>query len=140
MTHRYTCNVEYNPLKAIVIEIESGITLAFDIVPASGWQDETPEGIAAWDSSQNMAWTIAEGICEYLEAHPEVNLMIEGSKEVWQRVRSQWYKKFVEPEYPPAHEYRRLLEGEWPSPDSDHEVDLEEAKREWDGLKETLTT
>jgi hypothetical protein len=112
MTYRYTSNIEYNPLRAIVTEIERGIKVAFDVIPLSKWQEDTPEGIKAWTDSQNCAWTIAEGVAEYLEVHPEVNLMTEGSKEVWQRVRDQWYEE-----------------------DVDHEVDLAEAKREWEGVQ-----
>ena len=103
----FVTNVEYNPLRAVVTCAESGVSCDFEVVPASGFQTDND----AWDASVRKAWDMAEGIAEYLELHPDVDLSW-GSKEVWERARCQWYN------------------------DKDHEVDLAEAKREYEGIKE----
>ena len=103
----FVANVLYCPLRAIVTCAESGASAEFEIVPASGFVTDD----AAWDESVKKAWDIAEGIAEFLELHPDVDLNW-GHDAVWEQARCQWYN------------------------DKDHEVDLTEAKREWEGVVE----
>lgn len=102
MKHHFSSNVEYNPLRAIITRLEDGAKVAFDIIPASGWQEDNE----AWDDSQNYAWSVAEGVEECLENGA---VTIEDGKEaIWAEVRSQWYNDDQEVDLAEA---KRELEG-----------------------------
>lgn len=108
--HRFSSNVEYNPLRAVVTRLEDGAKVIFDIIPAACWQ----ENDAAWDESQNHAWSVAESVAESLEAGA---ITIEDGKEaIWAEIRSQWYSDDLDA--------------------IDEKADQEEAKREWEGVRD----
>lgn len=109
MTHYFSSDIEYNPLRAIVTRLEDGAKIAFDIIPADGWQEDND----AWDISQNYAWSVAESVEECLEAG---DVCIEdGVEAIWAEARKRWYNDDLDT--------------------IDEAADLEEAKREWEGVK-----
>jgi len=109
MKEYHSPDVQYNPLRAIITRTSDLARVTFDIIPVSGWQDETKEGLAAWDESQNYAWSVAESVVDCLELGGVT--IKDGKEAIWAVVREKWY------------------------PDDDV-VELAEAKREWKGARD----
>jgi len=112
MTHRFSSDVKHCPLRAIVTRLVDGARVTFDIIPASGWQEENQEGLEAWDISQNYAWSVAEGVEECLESG--VVTIEDGKEAIWAEARKQWYNDNLDA--------------------IDEKADQEEAKRELEGV------